>query len=580
MARDDWTLPQPAAAQEAPKQDWAKLYPHVGGTDAQPVMTAPSPAAPVAEAPKEDFGAMPWSEVAGRAVEAAPGSALNVGKSLVSAVSHPLDTLGKIGELEFGAAHKLGLVDDPTAGGAADALIGDYAEKYGSKAGFKERLATDPFNIGLDVASVVPGLGVGKLGAVGKGLETVARAGDPLNAVTLAGKVARTALKPVEGVAKYSQGVASGVPKSVLKIAEDTGRAGTKEQREAFKEFASGKGDHREIAAKAMDAVDELKQEASDQYKADHASLSTTELPMGDIQAAVQSVKTKLDPHGLGLFPQVMRDVNDIEAKVDAAASHASPLARNAESLDRLKQHVNDLTATYQGTRHVGAINEIAKAIRDTISAHDPVYAQMMERWSKWRQELMDFQRTLGTSDRVAETSRLARLLHSVRMPAGRKNDKMDLLDMLGKTKAGHTLPQMIAGASAENLLPSYLRGAGLATLGYMAYPNPAAGVAAALTASPRVAGLSNYALGRAGAGFDALPQVPSLATDAMSNLGDERPMRASGGSVKINHAARADALIRAAERSRKKLGQTTRPLLGQPDDAVAKALELANRNI
>jgi hypothetical protein len=38
--------------------------------------------------------------------------------------------------------------------------------------------------------------------------------------------------------------------------------------------------------------------------------------------------------------------------------------------------------------------------------------------------------------------------------------------------------------------------------------------------------------------------------------------------------------LVRAAERAKKDLGRSTEPLLSQSDDAVAHALEVANRSI
>jgi hypothetical protein len=59
-----------------------------------------------------------------------------------------------------------------------------------------------------------------------------------------------------------------------------------------------------------------------------------------------------------------------------------------------------------------------------------------------------------------------------------------------------------------------------------------------------------------------------------------EREGRKSGGRVGGDHAAAADQLVRAAERAKKELGRSTEPLLNQSDDAVAHALEVANRSI
>lgn len=55
---------------------------------------------------------------------------------------------------------------------------------------------------------------------------------------------------------------------------------------------------------------------------------------------------------------------------------------------------------------------------------------------------------------------------------------------------------------------------------------------------------------------------------------------RARGGRIGIDHGQRADALIRAAERARKQEEQVTKPLLNLPDEAITRALSVANRSI
>jgi hypothetical protein len=59
----------------------------------------------------------------------------------------------------------------------------------------------------------------------------------------------------------------------------------------------------------------------------------------------------------------------------------------------------------------------------------------------------------------------------------------------------------------------------------------------------------------------------------------DPRQGRKSGGRVS-SHEADADQLVRAAERAKKGWSAETEPLLNQSDDAVAHALEVANRSI
>jgi hypothetical protein len=65
----------------------------------------------------------------------------------------------------------------------------------------------------------------------------------------------------------------------------------------------------------------------------------------------------------------------------------------------------------------------------------------------------------------------------------------------------------------------------------------------------------------------------------AAAGYGDPREGRKSGGRVS-SHEMAADQLVRAAERAKKGLSAHTEGLLNTSDDAVASALEIANRSI
>jgi hypothetical protein len=66
-----------------------------------------------------------------------------------------------------------------------------------------------------------------------------------------------------------------------------------------------------------------------------------------------------------------------------------------------------------------------------------------------------------------------------------------------------------------------------------------------------------------------------------MGNLEEEpQPAPFKRGGRVSSHDADADQLVRAAERAKKGWSAETEPLLNQSDDAVAHALEVANRSI
>jgi hypothetical protein len=77
-----------------------------------------------------------------------------------------------------------------------------------------------------------------------------------------------------------------------------------------------------------------------------------------------------------------------------------------------------------------------------------------------------------------------------------------------------------------------------------------------------------------------AVSGVPTYSTEGAGPQADGgRVGRKSGGRVS-SHDADADQLVRAAERAKKGWSAETEPLLNQSDDAIAHALEVANRSI
>lgn len=598
MAGIDWNAPLQSGGDGT---SFREKYPQIFGGQAreasppgsEPPAPAPAPAPePSAEAPRaaENYADMPMSEVLSRGISNAPGSAWNAIKGVGSALYNYEDTLGSLNQLGKGVVSKvrgaLGGERNLEAEAMADALGQMYADRYGSMEGFKKTLAEDPFAIGLDVASVAPIVGpaarlAGAPATVARGLERVASLGDP---VSLAAQGVKTASKvvttPAKEVLRYSQGMASGVPQGVLKIAEQAGKTGNPVQRNAFLTFAMGKGDNRDIARTAMEAVEELRQRASDTYTTAKQGLTTDPLPTTEIRGAVNKLKMELDPHNLGLFPELRKTISEIERQVDAV-ENGPAAARSAEGLDRLKRSLNDVVREFRGTQHIGALGQVPRAVRDTISQYDSGYASMMDHWENWRNELLDFQKTLGTTDKVAENTRLAKLLSTAK-----KEDRMSLLQELAeKTQSGQTLPYMIAGSVVEHLEPKYLQGFGLAGIGSALMGGPH-GVALMAAGSPRLAGLTSYGMGRAGDLADRMVKAPpSAITNYLSQVGQDqleepRPERKSGGRVGVNHERIADQLVTAAERAKKGISEDTKPLLDLPDNHIAQALEVANRSI
>ena len=78
---------------------------------------------------------------------------------------------------------------------------------------------------------------------------------------------------------------------------------------------------------------------------------------------------------------------------------------------------------------------------------------------------------------------------------------------------------------------------------------------------------------------INSIDAAITAAKASMPSAFGSREGRKSGGRVS-SHEAGADQLVRAAERAKKDHGRSTEPLLNQSDEAVARALAVANRSI
>jgi hypothetical protein len=76
------------------------------------------------------------------------------------------------------------------------------------------------------------------------------------------------------------------------------------------------------------------------------------------------------------------------------------------------------------------------------------------------------------------------------------------------------------------------------------------------------------------------MPLIAPAFTSAAGDIQQNYPTGRKHGGRVSSHDMEADQLVRAAERAKKGWNDATEPLLNQSDDAVAHALEVANRSI
>jgi hypothetical protein len=558
---------------------------------------------------------MPISDVASIAAQNLIPSAQEKFSGLAHAVTNPSETAQVFKQIGSGLYSKaqgaLGVAQDQEQKAKTEALVNalgqHYAETYGDWGNFKKQLATDPFGIGMDVASVVPVVGAGAR-AAGLTAETTGLLGraasltgsaasmmDPIQLALATGKgVVGGAGRAADWALTGTQAQLSGTPMKLLYAARDA--ASTPQTAQAFMKFMSGQGDHSEIAQTALNAVDELKQNATKNYLSDRGNLakSQNQLPLDNV---IDKLNDFNDFIGYGSqnsrFPGYQKVAENINEQIAKTLANPNPNARTMLDLDNLKQSISDIAGGLSGAPQ-GKVSEIAKSIRDTIAdpklGGDPVYAQMMDGWSNWRRELQDYQKSLGLGNKTAQTIQIGRMLK-----AAQGGPKGSLLDSLAQTQAGQNLPYMLAGAATNPWLAQGIKGQfeyPLGVLAAMTHPELWPHLAgAAVASSPRISGASQYAVGKVGTTLQPVVNAAGVATSQPVTMGltkagqieqgqahGGRIERASGG--KVDPSSRAESLVRQAETAKKQISKGTESLLNVPDNTITKALAIANEEI
>lgn len=575
--------------------DDADRYRQVFMSDDGPAPGAGPAPTPAAHAPlpedTTDYENAPWSDVAQKAASQilpSTGAALS---GIGHAIVHPIETAQALGQVGSGLISKaqgaVGVQQDPKDKAATEALVDalgkHYSDSYGSVAGFKKALATDPASVGMDIGSVLTmgsGAAANAPGVIGKAAGLAGQAAKFVDPVQAALRVAGTAAKVPLGAAKYVQAGATGVPVKALNIARAAGQTADPELRGAFTQFMSGQGNHADIADTALNAVQELKDNASARYLSDRANLAKaqTPLPMDKIQSALDDFGAYINHGGAQTrFPGAHKVYQQVADQIGETA--ADPALRTTLGLDNLKQSLNDLYRSVEGTPAANKIAPISAAVKQTIVDQDPIYAKMMDDWQNWRTKLLDYQKTLGLNKNTAQTAQIGKLLR-----AGKTDQGQSLLNALSGTQSGRTLPYMLAGAAVHPALPeglARLMEAPALGLGYLIHPDLLLGPAAAgAMTSPRLAGASQYAAGRASRYVAPMTSPPLPLAAAQIGEQEQRQGRASGGRTGIDHASVAAHLVRSVEHVRKAQSKTTEPLLKVPDEAIARSLAVANQGI
>jgi len=478
---------------------------------------------------------------------------------------------------------------------------------------------------------------LGKAGTIGKALSI------PAKIAGRTGTILGNVMDPVQGgiatakgiaglapkTAKHMASVASNVPPESYTTAFETGAShgpAAVPVKQAFGSFASGNGDVTEFSRRTAKAVDAIKNEDISEWAAKKGALTgatTVDVPFNPVYDAIDEYRSRLSPRGLSLS-QGPHDVLDA-VENNVINRHMEPAGspiRRLEGFDQLKQELWQESQKYpSGSAERNAVLAAHAGVKRAIADISPEYLDLMENYQEIQDNLNNLVKTLGTGNKVAANNELARFIRSTKNPQGRQ-----LIAQLAKKDP--TIPAMVAGATlagkgpaAMERLMQYVNWAvnlgGIAATAYTGSPLHALGAMAFTTGqhalqSPSLTGKVAYGAGKASHYAKpaaqavgklnyplrvAEPLAVNMAQDQRqtSPVADEsrpyfpaepqyasggRTERRSGGRVALDATKVAARLVSAADRAKKAHADTTTPLLQVPDEAIAKALSIANENI
>ena len=585
----------------------------------------------------ETYDKMPWSEVGKMAYDNFAGSAKDNLMAIPQAALHPLDTAGAVADLGRGAWSKakgMFVDQDPEKKAEDEKLLDAVIEPYTSVAGFKKALANDPVSILSTAASPLTGgstLGLNAASKAGwvanKATHALKAVADPASvALGVTGKVMSKAPSVVNHLVSGATGLPDDVAARAFDLYSSPSSRTVDNYKQIFNDYAEGHGNPVEMSRSASDALTQIKNAAHNEWQQSKEWLTgRAKHPVNE-----QFILDELDKAEKGIGDRSLMYGREKAAfdELDTLRQELTDRLLNKQhglsvpEVDAWKRSLYNQSKNLDGN-HKAVVDAAHAGVRQALESQVPEYSKLMGGYQYLIDDLQNLQKTLGGGNRVSANREMATLMRQFSNEQGR-----DLIDRLAKYSP--ELPYMIAGSLAsslsphgrasllskgfdigaaiagyhgvtteKSLIPAIL--AGTAAAGVHALQSPAALVGGAKLAGsiakPFKAGAKYVSEStpdavKSGA-KKAVGAAKKVASPAATNLhrgryevnfmGLEenrggRVGRQAGG--RVARALTADQLISGLERSRNRQKKKTEPILSKSDEAVVRALEIANQHI
>jgi hypothetical protein len=386
----------------------------------------------------------------------------------------------------------------------ANAVGGEYAKNYGTVAGFKQHLASDPIAVMGDMSILLTGGGslAAKLpGAAGRISETVANVGravDPINVATSA--VSKSA-KLAEALGSNALGLTTGAGASAIREAAKAGAVGGNKA-EAFLGQMRGDAPIENVVASAKDAVAELYKNRSDAYKTNMSGITTdkTVLNFAPIDQAITNAEKIGSFHGIPIRENAAAALTEIRNKIDQFKAGNPAVFHTVEGFDKLKQSISDIQQAQPfGSPARKVADEMYNAVKNEITKQAPAYAKTMADYEQASSLLKDIEGSLSLGKKANIDTSVRKLQSIMRNNANTNYGRRANLGKQLQAAGADTLFPELAGQMLSSATPRGIQGATSALGGAAALAtNPTLLPGLALT-SPRLVGEAAYYAGKAG---------------------------------------------------------------------------------
>ena len=485
---------------------------------------------------------MDWSDVPIQAITNVPKSAVEFGKNIYEAVTHPLKTAGGVVDLAAGTLHNITpkhiaeWIDkadwNPDASEraieTANAVGHLYKHRYGTSEGFKEALATDPVGVASDVATLMSGGSTlaSKIGAVEKATNLAKNAGVSEKAIENAGKVAEN-LNPVtatgnviSAVGKPLLGSLTGVGSENIANAAKAGYAGDT----SFVNQMRGNAAMNEPLDAARANLATMRQNRGNAYRSGMTDITNDKsiLSFDDINKAVKNAKDSISFKGqtgaevpTKVHEDLSKIINDWK-KLDPAEYHTP------EGLDFLKQKIGDYTQSigYEHTNANRVGSDIYNSIKGTISNQAPKYAEVMKDYHEASDTIKEIEKALSLGNKASADTAMRKLQSITRNNVSTNyGQRLNLAQQL-EQEGGRPFINALSGQAMNSPTARGLAGTAenFSTLGGFLHP----GLWAALPfQTPRIVGESLYAGGRGAKAISKLSKKTGIGQGKANAISD-----------------------------------------------------------